>query len=348
MNLFKLALTALMLSCLISTQAWAQSQDDLDFSDIGDDFKLPTEESVIEYESSKRIFLIGKTIRGKFQIVHYNDEDLLGFAHPGIFPKDDDYGRTAGIVMRYRLSGDEGSLEANIENWLFAQQTGNPDIEDEQTILEETTIALRARILKTELKKTYLIIGAQFTNQSGKPVLMTYLQEMLHNSLSSSSDRHTIERDININYVNMILGMGRRFNLIKTKQVRLYATAEGEVHISSLGESESKLGLTIEAGIEIAGWQTTNNPLLVFRGYLHQDLYEDGTHERILGAELTLGLNTGRTGWRIEPGIAVAIFDTREDLQYEGGISNNTSIFIRFTKNTVFEKEEEESIFEDD
>ncbi len=337
-------------SCLLfSLTVFAQGQsDEVDFSIIGRDFDTSTQEIETSFEGPRRIFLVGKKTKGKFQLIHYNDEDFTGFLHKYVMDSDDDIGRTASLLMRYTLSGDEGSIETTFENWMFTRSTGNPDVEDEQYVLEETKVTLRSRILKKELGGAYLIIGAQFTNQSGEPVVMTYLQDVVH-EWTGSTYRPTVGRDININYFNMIMGVGKQLNLIKTKKVRFYMTAESEVHLSSEGESETKLGLSLEGGIELAGWQSINAPVLAIKGYIHQDFYEDGTTERIWGGELAFGIKLSKDGWMFKPGLSVAVFDTREDQEYEGGYSVNTAIFFRFEKRTAYAfKKEEESIFEDE
>lgn len=343
---------ALILGCLLSFSVHAKGgdkNDEIDFSIIGDDFNFPNREIEREFKDPKRIFLVGKTIKGKFQLIHYNDEDFTGLLHGNIIPKDDDVGRTASLLMRYTIAGDEGSIESTLENWMFTKPTGNPDDEDEQYVLEETKVTVRARMLKKELGGAYLLIGAQFTNQSGEPVVMTYLQDVIH-QWTDSTHRPTVGRDININYFNMIMGVGKQLNLIKTKQVRFYLQTEGEIHLSSAGEKETKLAMSLEGGIELAGWQSIEAPVLAIKGWIHQDFYEDGTLERIWGAEIAFGIRLTKSGWMFRPGISISVYDTREDLEYEGDISYNTAIFFRFEKRTPYaiSQDEEESIFEDE
>jgi hypothetical protein len=120
----KLILTTVMY-CMLGSSAYAQILSSSDENLLNEDFRTDTT-IMSKPQQSRRIIFLGKIKRSTLTIAHYNDLDLTGIVEILGYPDDDDLGRTAGLVINYLLVGESGSLEVNLENWLFTQDSNNP------------------------------------------------------------------------------------------------------------------------------------------------------------------------------------------------------------------------------
>lgn len=319
----------LICSMLLSTNLYAQESNDLDLFE--GDFSLSEEAAKKDAKKRKKFFLIGEVVDGRFNIVHYNDADLLGFTQLLFFPDDDDIGRTARLDLNYQILGTEGRMDIDFSNQLFTREP-NPEEDDVQEVLEETVLAIRTRVIKKENDKTYIIIGGSITNKTGKPFLMSYLQLFLHNLGAGTPDTN-IERDISKTYFNAIVGAGKVFDILHGDRVKLSVIAEAELEVSTDIADESRVGTTFTLAYDFAGKRTLKDPKFQVRLFYKNELYANGYMDHEAGLSVGWSFKLGKKSkWYFEPALSMSVHKTMLDDEYEGGTSYNTAIYFKFRK----------------
>ncbi len=299
-----------------------------DSSLLGNDFDN-LDPSTSLSRNRTQVVMLGKVVNGRITIAHYNDEDLLGFGEQLGFPRDDDMGRTAGLVVNYQLHTDDGSVEIDMQNWLFTRWTGNEDNEDEQILEEVSTIQIRSRQFIDGNDNRWVIIGFSFTNQIERPFLMAFLQGFVHDINSNSATRWNVNRDGNSINLGGIFGVGGKYDILEHRSVTISATGELEVQPNTSFLDYGNVRVRASLELRWAAWQTTETPLLRVRFFAEQIQYFNGDRGGVVGGELFLGFSLGR--FFVEPGLSVTRWVSRYDDVYEGGESWNMAIFIRVT-----------------
>jgi len=279
--------------------------------------------------NSTQVVMVGKVVDGRITIAHYNDEDLLGFGEQLGFPRDDDMGRTAGLVVNYQLNTPDGSIEVDLQNWLFTRWTGNEDNEDEQIIEEVSTIQIRSRQFIDGDDNKWIIIGFNFANHIERPFLMAFLQGFVHDINSNSATRWNVNRDGNSVNLGGIFGIGGRYDILEHRSITISATGELEVQPNTDFLNYGNVRIRASLELRWAAWQTTDTPLLRVRFFAEQIQFFNGDRGGVIGGELFLGLQLGR--FHIEPGLSVTRWVSRQDDFYEGSESWNMAVFIRVT-----------------
>ena len=295
-----------------------------EFEDIKRDFDLPKGKDGKTIDQRTTFFLIGKIENHRVQIVHFNDLDFTGgLAKKLGYPKTDDIGRTSGLVFKYFLDGSDGSLEINLQNWLFTNEIDEPN--HRQFIEEESTVTIRSRLFLDGKKNQYIIIGLSFTNRVQKPFVLSYLQKFVH-SLNGSTKRHDIGRPGDHNFLNAIIGYGGRYDILKYRHVAFYFVGEAELSGSTDFKDESGFTVRASANLDLGGWQGIENPILHVRVYYETTLFLDSLRDENFGVEVFLGVSL----WKLylQAGLYVCRFDSALDRRYEGKPSWNTGIFI--------------------
>lgn len=293
---------------------------------LGDDFG--TDSQVIPKPRGRRFFFLGKIIKGELYIAHFNDLDLTGIAGLLGYPDDDDLGRTAGLVINYLMQGSDGSLEFNLENWLFSRETNNPDVEDEQVIHERSVVSIRSRRFTDNNSNRYIIMGLEFGYDVQKPFIMSFVQKFVHD-ITPSRDRPIVGRDERSFMLTPIFGVGQRFDVVDNERINIYATGEIEAQASTAFFERSAIRARVRSGISVAGWQGIEPPLVKLSLLMEYAHFLDGGSESRIGLELSFGFRIGNS--YIQPGIAVTRWTSRLDSDYEGDASWNTAIFIRIS-----------------
>lgn len=306
------------------TCAYATGTEDR--SILGDDF------ATVEETKSNQMWLIGEVIDSSFRVVHTNDEDLFGFLHKsGLIPKDDDMGRTAALLLAYRIVGERGRIDVNLNNQLFARiSDGYTDDDDVQDILEETSLSVVARVIHNEDKKTYFIVGVNYTNLLEKPLVMTYLQDFVH-EMGAGTPRTSLNGERNEHFARAIVGAGKTFQLVKKRSIAVSISTEFTTEIATRVD-QTRTGFSISGTIEIGGWRDSNDPVFVINAegnaYAHFDRMEFWAK-----IELITRLKFKKDSkWYLELTAFVAYYDTELDNEFEGGPSFQTGISIRITR----------------
>jgi hypothetical protein len=276
----------------------------------------------------RRVILLGRIERGTISIAHFNDLDLTGVAGLLGYPDDDDLGRTAGLVINYLLEGERGSFEINLENWLFSQDTNNPDVDDEQTFSERSVVSIRSRRFTGNNQNQYVIMGLEFGAEVQKPFIMTFVQKFVH-EITPSRTRPFIDRDHSDYFLNPIFGIGRNLDILQHEQINIFVNGELEAQASSDFFERSNVRVRASLNTSIAGWSDHDTPLIRLKLFLEHARYIDGEYETTAGLQMFIGINLGKVFFEL--GINVFYFDSELDRQYEGGGSWNTALFFRFT-----------------
>lgn len=288
-----------------------------------------------ENQTKRSIWLIGEVTDTNFRVLHTNDEDLLGFLHKlDAIPSDDDIGRTAGLNLTYQIIGENGRLDISANSQLFTRiPDGYTDSDDIQDILEETSLSVVARIIHSEEKKTYFIVGMNYTHLSEKPVVMTYLQDFVH-QMGAGTPRVSLEGDLNQHFVRAIVGAGKVFEVIRNQAVAFSIAAEVTAELATRITDQSRLTFVVTAVLDVGLWRDSNDPVVRLTGEVGTHLYTDRT-DFWAKVELMIRLKLSkRSKWYIETGVFVGYYDTQYDNQYEGDASFQTGISIRITRAT--------------
>jgi hypothetical protein len=285
---------------------------------------------------SRRVILLGKISRGTLSIAHFNDIDLTGISRYLGYPNDDDLGRTAGLVINYLLEGENGSLEFNLENWLFSIANG---IEDEQTIEERSVVSIRSRRFTGNDNQSYMIIGLEFSNEVQSRFIMSFVQNFVH-EITPSTHRPIINRSGNNFYVNPIFGVGGSYNILEHENINIYVTGELEAQASSrfLERSNVRLRSSLTTSLPVNSDHVT--PLIRLRMFMEYAQFVNGEHESTFGLQLFFGINIGEVFFEL--GLSVYQFASRLDRLYEGEASYNTALVFRFSRRPRGEEENEE------
>lgn len=296
---------------------------------LSNDFDLTSQAS----DSKRRLWLLGEVSDTNFSIVHTNDEDLLGFLHKlGLIPSDDDIGRTAALNLAYEIIGENGRIDIGLNSQLFSSiPDGYDDSDDIQNILEETTVSIVARLIKSEEKKTYVILGVSYTNQAEHPVIMTYLQDFIHR-MGAGTPRQSLHGDLDSHFVNAIIGAGKVFEIIKNERVTVSVVAEVTAEVSTSLVDQSRAGFMVKAIFDFGLWRDSNDPALRFTMQTGGNIYHN-RYDFWAKVELTLRLKLKKqSNWYIETGVFVGYFDTEFDREYEGEASFQTGLSIRIVR----------------
>ncbi len=294
----------------------------VDLGLLGKDFS----ETEVDLSEPKRVVLIGEVINSGIRIAHYNDEDLTGGLTRIGWPKDDDLGRTAGLQLKFFFEGEDGTIEVNLENWLFSKPSGDITVENGQIVEEYSTIELRSRKFQDPDGKEYLIFGFEFHHTMKDQFIMGFLQDFLHGA-GFGRTRTSQGRDGGDVWANVLFGKGGRFDIMKKKAMNLYLTYEGEVAASTDFSEETRGTVRTSLNTSLGYYKGTKIPIMRIKAYAEYSLFINGEQEYEIGLEMFI--NVLLKGFQVELGTGVAYFDTRYDRQYEGNQSYNTSLFIR-------------------
>lgn len=297
-------------------------------------------------KNNETTFLIGKLQRQTLEIILYNDEDLSGGLLRdtlGIYPDTDDFGRTLGLNLRFLYAGDQGEIELNLENWLFALQGDRVEKPYDQYVEEDYILDLRTRIFRDQKGNQYVIFGVRSRIQKDDPSFLVALQDAVHSILPKTDPRISYGGGRTEISFNAMAGYGLNYTLLQGKSVKVKAIGEVEVHASTqfndLSMIQGRLALE-------ATWNThlPLNPILKLRAYSEGEIY----FNRELGSEIGLMMITGVQikKYQIEFGPSIAIFDRPLDRQYEEqDVSVNTSLRVRIMRSNE-KNEDNDYIFE--
>jgi len=295
--------------------------------DIGDDFVMENNSalqvqtiSALHRTPKSKIFLIGEKEYLVVKLDMHNDNWLLGFPEyisPAL-DTGDDRGRTFSLGLSATLEGSTGSVELSAYSNLFSRlATGvNLGSEDyphyQQYTMEENKISLKARILKDKFNQGYLIIGASYTEKSDQERLTGAIQTAWHESWAGSKGwntyenlpQHLMKRDM-----SATVGIGKKINLNSTENYSLDVIAEGEIELSSAGNTESK----VNGKTEIV-YQGKKLKMAISA---QAAMTFDQKIERNFGAEIEYAFDS--FGIKLAPGMGVYNSNTNEDRDYNSG-----------------------------
>ena len=317
--MYKLCRLLFIISSLVFSQ---ENQEDHNL--LGNDFDIINE----DYQNTvpQRYILIAKKINDELHIAHFNDLDLTGIASLLGYPEDDDLGRTAGIMLNYRLYNMNSSLELNLENWLFSRSTNNPNVDDQQIIEENIAVSIRSRRLQNENSDQYIILGFEFRYDMQKTFIMSFLQKIIHD-ITPSRTRPIINRDQETFMLTPLFGIGLRFDFVKNSIINIYSSAEIEAHASSDFFERSHIRARVQTGIDFLSVRNNSPPRINLSFIFEYAQFLDGSTESQIGMSFSVCFRL-KKGF-ITPGIAVTRWKSRLDYQYADGESWNTAVFVR-------------------
>lgn len=321
---------SILIFLMTCTAFAAPIKDPLDM--IDKDFNYTRPVGVESSTGRQYFFVIGRVVGDSVEIAHYNDLDLTGGALNLIgVPRDNDLGRTAGVSFRFRLQGTSGSISVDIFNWLFSRELRPKS--DIQYVEEETTVAIRSRLFRDGKDNQYIIIGFSFTNRVQKPFVTGFLQQWIH-SAGAGRHRDDIHRDGSDNFLNGIIGVGGRFDILKYRHIALYFTGEAELSASTDFKHESGFTVRAAAHLDVGGWPAgIENPILSVQMFIERTMFLDSSVDQNVGVELMIGMAIRR--YFMQAGFFVARMNEGLDREYEGGHSWTTGILLRATHRSV-------------
>ncbi|MEN9723667.1 MAG: hypothetical protein RJB38_1653 [Pseudomonadota bacterium] len=305
-----------VVSALLETDQAPEVSSNVDASDIKNE-ALP----VIE-----RLVYLGRVVGNRVEFLHINDWNLLGPVGTALgYPKTDDFGRTSGFVLNYRLNGELGSLQIQLENWLFAENLPPVAGVPHQRLEEENALRIVSRHFLDESAQEWVIIGVSATHRLQAEGIGAWVQKNFHKLNSNSRPRVNEGTGETEFFLHGLLGVGGQYSIFESKHVDLVLSGEGLL-APALGEA-SQNSIQVRSNLDVNFYGNTKDvPIFQLGGFSDFRFRVNGQVESSVGVRAMMGAIL--RSWQVQAGLFVVRWDGELDRRYEHGESWTTGVMV--------------------
>ena len=290
-------------------------------------FKLLATKSA-EATPEKRYAFIGRVIDQKAEFMAVNDWDITSVLERLGYPDTDDFGRTSGLMLNYRVNGTKGSLTVELINWLFSEELEKINDVKRQHVEEEATLRVTSRQFLDSKGNKWIILGVAANHRIQKENVHSWIQGAFHTLNPSSSQRENVARDGREIFLEGLIGAGGQYSIIDRPHVDIKITGEG-ILVPTLGtidRSRIMLSSSLDANFYL---RHKDYPLFFTSIFANYSFLTNGEIESMVGAKAGLGILHRNIYWQAS--LFVIRWDSAIDRRYEGAASWTTGLALSAT-----------------
>lgn len=290
--------------------------------------KLMTTQSSKKEEEEKRYAFIGKVIDQKVEFTAINDWDITNVLKHLGYPHTDDFGRTSGLMLNYRVNGTEGNINIELINWLFSEKLETINNVRRQNVEEEATLRITSRQFLDSKGDRWIILGVAANHRIQEPNVHSWIQEAFHTLNPMNGYRENVSRDGREIFLEGIIGAGGQFSIIDKPHVDIKITGEGVLipTIGTIDRSRITLSTSLDSNFYL---KHKEYPLFFASFFASYSFLTNGGQESMVGSKAGVGVICRNV--YLQASLFVIRWDTALDRRYEGGASWTTGVSISAT-----------------